>query len=51
MLQEVPEHCELIFYLLPSAKCDFGEFDKPKFQVVPRHNDHIFCLLTSPKFN
>ena len=34
MIQVVPNHWVLIFFLLSSPKCDLGEFENAMFQEV-----------------
>ena len=38
----VARHCELIFCLLTSPKCDLDEFEKAMIQVVEWHFEDIF---------
>jgi len=42
-------HLKVIFCFLATPNFDFGEFEKPIFQVVARHWELIFFLLTTPK--
>jgi len=43
----VARHCELIFCLLTSPKCDLNEVEKAMFQVVKWHFEVIFFFLTT----
>ena len=43
-------HCELIFCLLTSPKCDLGEVEERMFQVVERHFEDILYFLTNKKY-
>jgi len=45
----VARHCELTFFLLTSAKCDFNEVEKMMIQVVEYHIEVNFCFLTNRK--
>ena len=38
-----------LFYVFTIEKCDLFEVDKAIYQVVERHFESIFCLLSSPK--
>jgi len=42
-------HCEFIFRVLISLKCDLGKFEKSMFQGFALHIELIFFLLTSSK--
>jgi len=42
-------HLKVKICLLRSQKFAFGEFEKAIFEVVTRHWEHIFFLLTTPK--
>ena len=44
-------HCELIFCLFTSPKCDLDEVEKAMIQVVEWHFEVIYCLLTNRKCN
>ena len=41
-------HCDLIFFLLTSLKCDLGEVEKAMFHVFACNFEIIFGLLTIP---
>jgi len=43
----VARHCELIFCLLTTTKCDLFEVDKPMIQVVEWHFEVIFFFLSN----
>ena len=49
MFQVVARHCELIFSLLNSPKCDLVEVEKAMFQRFPWYFQIIFGLWTSLK--
>ena len=49
MFQVVASHCELIFCLLTSPKCELGRSRKAMFQGLVLYFQLIFCLLISPK--
>jgi len=46
MLQVVSKHCEIIFCLLSSPKCDLVEVEKEMILVVEWYFVVIFCLTS-----
>ena len=42
----IARHCELIFCLLSTPKCDFDKVEKAMIQVFECHFEVIICFLT-----